>query len=204
LTNPNRPDPPFIADAYALDFINSVAAPSGPTIDWLANGDDLLSWLEVAQMIPNDVAKGFRAERHQDAVDKIASQACALREWFRGYIALNAGKPHAIGATGDIAPLNKILARDRCYHRIEHNNDTTFRLQAHRRFDTPEDLLIPIAEAMAAFICNTNFERVKNCEGPTCTLWFHDVSKSHKRRWCDMSVCGNRAKAAAYRAKKRT
>ncbi|MEL6323421.1 MAG: CGNR zinc finger domain-containing protein, partial [Pseudomonadota bacterium] len=36
-------------------------------------------------------------------------------------------------------------------------------------------------------------------EGPTCTLYFHDVSKNHKRRWCSMDICGNRAKAAAHR-----
>ena len=154
-------------------------------------------------MIPKDVTAKFRDPAQQTAIDKIAVQACALREWFRGYIATNAGKPHVHGAINDLTPLNDILVRDRCFHQLEQNDDHTFRFQAHRHFDTPKDLLIPIAEAMAAFICEANFERVKNCEGPTCTLWFHDVSKSHKRRWCDMSVCGNRAKAAAHRAKKR-
>lgn len=199
-----KPAPPFIADATALDFLNSTAAPTGPIIEWLANGDDLLSWLETAQMIPKDVAAKFRANTDRTAIDRIAIQACKLREWFRAYVIANAGKTCALGDISDVAPLNQILARDRCFHQIEPHSDNAFQLQVHRHFDTPKDLLIPIAEAMADFICNTNFERVKNCEGPTCTLWFHDVSKSHKRRWCDMSVCGNRAKAAAHRAKKRS
>ncbi len=203
MTNTSRPAPPFIADAFALDFLNSIAAPTGTIFDWLGNGADLLSWLEITQMIPKDVATEFRNRDDQAAVDKIATQACELREWFRGYIVANAGNPHAGGSTKDLAPLNRILARDQCFHQVIQNTDGTLHLQPHRHFRTPKDLLIPIAEAMAAFICEANFERVKNCEGPTCTLWFHDVSKSHKRRWCDMSVCGNRAKAAAHRAKKR-
>ena len=34
-------------------------------------------------------------------------------------------------------------------------------------------------------------------------LWFLDVSKAHARRWCNMAVCGSRAKAAAHRARAR-
>jgi predicted RNA-binding Zn ribbon-like protein len=30
-----------------------------------------------------------------------------------------------------------------------------------------------------------------------------DVSKAHGRRWCSMTICGNRAKAAAHRARAR-
>ena len=33
--------------------------------------------------------------------------------------------------------------------------------------------------------------RVRRCAGPTCVLLFLDVSKSGRRRWCDMAVCGN-------------
>jgi predicted RNA-binding Zn ribbon-like protein len=203
VTKTNRPAPPFIADAYPLDFLNSIAAPTGTVIEWISNGDDLLSWLEKARMIPRYVAVKFRDGTDQAALDEIAVQACDLREWFRGYVAEQAGKIHAAGAINDLQTLNQILSRDRCFHQLEQQDDQVFQLQAHRRFDTPKDLLIPIAEAMATFISEANFERVKNCEGPTCTLWFHDVSKSHKRRWCDMAVCGNRAKAAAHRAKKR-
>lgn len=69
---------------------------------------------------------------------------------------------------------------------------------------SPDALLLPLAEAMGDLICHADFEQVKICEGPTCTLWFNDVSKNHTRRWCSMAVCGNRAKAAAHRAKNRS
>jgi predicted RNA-binding Zn ribbon-like protein len=45
--------------------------------------------------------------------------------------------------------------------------------------------------------------RIRRCAGPACVLLFLDVSKSGRRRWCDMAVCGNRAKVAAHHARTR-
>lgn len=40
--------------------------------------------------------------------------------------------------------------------------------------------------------------RVRSCEHPDCVLWFHDTSKSGRRRWCSMQTCGNRTKAQRH------
>ena len=60
-----------------------------------------------------------------------------------------------------------------------------------------------LIEAIGDLVCQKDFTLVRRCEGPTCTLWFLDVSKAHARRWCSMAVCGNRVKAAAHRARAR-
>lgn len=44
---------------------------------------------------------------------------------------------------------------------------------------------------------------LKWCADPSCTHPFLDRSRGHRRRWCEMSGCGDRAKAAAYRARRR-
>jgi predicted RNA-binding Zn ribbon-like protein len=77
------------------------------------------------------------------------------------------------------------------------------RWQATRHWRSPKALLVPIAEAMGDLVCQKDFTLVRRCEGPTCTLWFLDVSKGDARRWCSMAVCGNRAKATAHRARAR-
>ena len=41
-----RPPAIFIADDPGLDFLNSIGTPAGTVIEWLANGEDLLAWLE--------------------------------------------------------------------------------------------------------------------------------------------------------------
>jgi len=36
------------------------------------------------------------------------------------------------------------------------------------------------------------------CQAKTCKWLFLDTTRNHSRRWCDMKVCGNRAKARRY------
>ena len=205
-----RPEPLFIADDPALDLLNSVGAPWGTHIEWLGGGRELLVWLEQAGLVPTEVSMRFREETSPEALDDVAAQACELREWFRAFVAAHAGRRLGPAALADVDKINRLLARDETYRQIEPQGmnsrgtrSSSFQWRRHRRWRTPEDLLLPIAEAMADLICHADFERVKNCGGPTCTMWFHDVSKNHTRRWCTMAVCGNRAKAAVHRAKKR-
>lgn len=46
-------------------------------------------------------------------------------------------------------------------------------------------------------------ERLKRCEGSRCALVFVDTSRSGRRRWCSMERCGNRAKVAAHRRRRK-
>ena len=204
----------FISDDLALDFLNSVAAPWGREIEWIANGGDLIAWLEQAHAVSAKVLAQFHAQIGVRALDAVASQARELREWFRTFVRNHAGKPLGRRALRDLAPLNKLLERDEAYRQIEmarpadeRENDgdenRALRWQAKRRWRSPKALLLPIAEAIGDLVCQKDFTHVRRCEGPTCTLWFLDVSKGHARRWCSMAVCGNRAKAAAHRARAR-
>jgi len=45
--------------------------------------------------------------------------------------------------------------------------------------------------------------RVRQCQSATCTIFFVDNSRSGDRRWCSMSACGNKAKVAEFRRRKR-
>jgi predicted RNA-binding Zn ribbon-like protein len=78
-------------------------------------------------------------------------------------------------------------------------------LRVTRRFDgrAPEQYLLPLAEAAAQLLADENFEHVRRCEHPDCTLYFYDRTKSHRRRWCSMKACGNRYKVARFRDKQR-
>ncbi|WP_051021459.1 CGNR zinc finger domain-containing protein [Nocardia araoensis] len=42
---------------------------------------------------------------------------------------------------------------------------------------------------------------VKECGRAACTRLYVDTSRGGSRRWCDMTLCGNRAKNAAFRAR---
>lgn len=44
-----------------------------------------------------------------------------------------------------------------------------------------------------------SWERMKACAADSCRWAFYDHSRNRSRQWCDMAVCGNRAKARSYR-----
>ena len=44
-----------------------------------------------------------------------------------------------------------------------------------------------------------SWSRLKACPWHTCHYAFYDHTKNHSGVWCTMEVCGNRAKAKAYR-----
>ena len=203
-----RPAPFFIADDRALDFLNSVASPWGSEIEWLRDGGDLLAWLDHAGLVPAAVLQRFRMEGKD--LDAVATKARDLREWLRAFVGKHAGRPLPSSILTDLDPINRLLARDDTFGQIEAGSSgddlhrSALRWRYERRWHSVDALLLPIAEAMGDLLCRADFTQVRLCEGPTCTLWFHDISKNHTRRWCSMAVCGNRAKAAAHRAKKRS
>ena len=44
--------------------------------------------------------------------------------------------------------------------------------------------------------------RLKACRDDTCEWAFYDHTKNRSGAWCNMAVCGNRAKARAYRERR--
>jgi len=58
--------------------------------------------------------------------------------------------------------------------------------------------LWPIARDAAELLTSERVEFVRACASKTCEWVFLDESKNHRRRWCDMRKCGNRAKVKRF------
>lgn len=196
----------LVADAPGLDFLNSIATPSNEPVDWIADGEGFLSWLEQAGFVSRNTIDTLRAQATPGELDNVASQARDLREWFRVFVQKTKGRRLAAKDLRELEPLNRLLERDEGYGEIvagERGSATPLELRAARRWRSPESLLLPIAEALAKLVCEEDFSLVKACEGPTCTLLFADHTRGHGRRWCSMAMCGNRAKVAAHRKRQK-
>jgi predicted RNA-binding Zn ribbon-like protein len=201
----DRPPVFFVGEHLALDFLNTAATPRGALIEWLGDGKDLVDWLVQAGPIEPAAAAKIRA-CGSDALDEVARQAREFRQWLRGFVTARMGKPLRTTAAA-LAPLNELLAGDNSFQRVEADGrdaEVGCRLLLRRvhRWESPGELLQPIAGAAADLICNQDFRLIRSCGGSACTLVFLDRTKAHSRRWCSMAVCGNRAKAAALRARR--
>ena len=208
----------FVADAPGLDVLNTLATPGVTTFEWLGDGQALLAWLEQARLLPASVARTMRTDVPAARLNVVAAEARHLREWFRAFVLAHKGAPVGPRSLTQLDRLNQVLSHDEAYgaivaaesgvvvDKVRHDQEPAADLQWRwqRRWRTPDALLLPIAQAMAELVCNADFTHVKQCEGQGCTLLFLDATKGHARRWCSMSVCGNRAKQAAHRARTRS
>jgi predicted RNA-binding Zn ribbon-like protein len=63
--------------------------------------------------------------------------------------------------------------------------------------------LAVVARAATDVLSQAEPGTLKECANERCTRIFIDESRGSRRSWCGMAECGNRAKAAAYRARRK-
>lgn len=69
---------------------------------------------------------------------------------------------------------------------------------------TPDEALSMVARQAVELLSGPDVPLLKECGNPECTRVYLDRSRGMRRQWCGMDSCGNKIKAAAYRARKRT
>jgi predicted RNA-binding Zn ribbon-like protein len=67
---------------------------------------------------------------------------------------------------------------------------------------------VPAAPALVAreaveLLTSPERHLIRECAAaPQCSLLYLDRSRDHRRRWCQMEVCGSRAKMTSYRRRR--
>lgn len=69
---------------------------------------------------------------------------------------------------------------------------------------TPEQALATVARQAVELLSGPDVPLLKECGNPECTRVYVDRSRGMRRQWCGMESCGNKIKAAAYRARRKT
>ncbi len=64
-----------------------------------------------------------------------------------------------------------------------------------------EAVLGPIALSALTTLTQEDLSRIKQCQGEKCGWLFFDTTKNKSRRWCEMEICGNRAKQRRHSAR---
>jgi predicted RNA-binding Zn ribbon-like protein len=170
------PDPLVIVQ----EFVNTAEVGSGS--DELATPPALVAWLAERDLIDGgETASEKDLERTRD-----------LREALRAFLYANSG-----GELDPEAPPVLDAAAERADLRLRFGADGEAGLVACvAGVDGAQGRLLAIvAEAMRA----GTWSRLKACRSDDCRWAFFDGSKNHSRAWCSMALCGNRAKARAFR-----
>src|SRR5579884_3944060 len=61
-----------------------------------------------------------------------------------------------------------------------------------------EPINAALARSAAEILAEESAARLRICANPSCSLFFYDDSRTRRRRWCTMTLCGNRSKVAAF------
>jgi predicted RNA-binding Zn ribbon-like protein len=204
--NATRQSPRFIADAVGLDFLNALVHPMDGRMEEITDGESFLRWIDEARLVPSDALAMLLANAMPGELNAVAAQARALGEWFRDFVLDYKGKSIPASAVERLQPLNRILERDSRLGQVDARDSLNDRIAgsglrwtSRRVWRSPDMLLLPIAQAMADFVCSEDFSNVRVCEGVGCNFLFLDRTHGLTRRWCSMAICGNRAKQAARR-----
>jgi len=165
---------------------------------------DLVDWAVQARALSS--AEGQRLRRHAAAHPSLAARALgrttATREVLFAIFSA-AARRKAVPA-GLLDALSELSAQAFARRRLENAPGGSFEWKWE--FSERPDLDSPLWAAVASavdLLTSPGVDRVRQCEGDGCAWLFIDTSKNGSRRWCDMSVCGNRAKARRHRGRPR-
>jgi predicted RNA-binding Zn ribbon-like protein len=193
--------PLFLGSHPAIDFLNTRPTPQGTPVELVGDGTSYAAWLEEAQLLPGMTAQQLKRRFGAAALDEAAVEARKLREWTRDWIARWRDAPKR-PCSAELRRLNHLLARARRYPEVVNTKDGV-QVTERWRIDSADELIAVVAAQIASLISTEEPALVKRCAGPGCTLWFVDRTKAHGRLFCSATVCGNRAKVAAFRERRR-
>jgi|SRR5579872_2036902 len=171
----------FIGGALCVDFLNTVGGRAGgrPLRDKFARPYDLTRWCEQAGL-----------SREPGISTRVLHRAVTLREaLFRICRAL---LDQRAPSSGDVRTLNRELALARTQERLRYTR---------RGFELEADpgVLGQVARSAADLLTSERSGRLRQCGDDECGWMFLDTSRNGSRRWCQMKICGNRAKARNFR-----
>ena len=187
----------FVGGNLSIDFTNTVNSRwSGEVRDKFSGYPDLVAWSRQAGVIQEAEALRLlkEAERKPNAAKEALTEAIELREVI--YRVFEAVALERTPAGADVEVFNRKLAEAMTHARIEPLQDGfAWRWEESHALDR---MLWPIARSAADLLTSRELGRVKTCGSDDCGWLFLDTSRNGSRRWCDMSDCGNRAKARRH------
>lgn len=184
--------------ALCLDLANTVdPRPSPRRVDHVTGYDDLVAWGEQSGAISKEIAPRLArlAARQPARARRVFSEAVRLREaiydLFSAVARGSGDRPRPA-----IEAINAALPGAMSRLRIAPRGDLF--AWGWSGEDDLGRIVWPAARSAAELLASDELDRVRLCASETCDWLFLDRSRNRSRRWCDMTVCGNRDKARRH------
>lgn len=193
----------WIGGDLALDFNNTIdwLGPDESEAELLSNPERLVAWSREAGLVSERQQRDLLQQVEEDpaTAQRVLERAHALRRTIHElFLAVSHGEAPD-GST--VAGLNGWLRKAPVQLEVTSDEPEFGWTWAAERGDL-STVLHPVAWAASQLLVSPELQRVNACANERCGWMFVDTSRKHNRKWCEMKVCGNRAKARRFYARK--
>jgi predicted RNA-binding Zn ribbon-like protein len=184
-----------------LAFVNTMETVRGRDRDHLPDAATALRWFQGHDLLHLDTLHDWLGRLRADATmdDQVIGKVRRVRAAMRELVEASVERRPPDRAALD--RVNRMLRTPYTYHLVPAPDGVSLN---HRHDGDPiEGALARLVESVAREVSQGHPERLRICANEDCRWAFNDTSPTGRRKWCDMSTCGNRAKAARFRERRR-
>jgi predicted RNA-binding Zn ribbon-like protein len=187
--------------ADGLDFVNTLEFSKGLPHEHLADAAVAVGWFQQHSLLHREAAENLLSDVGDDpqAGERLLARVQKTRGALREL--LDAAVEKRPPADSALREVNKALRAQYIYELVPASDGVS--LDHRHEGDPVSGALARLAEAIARELTQEDKERLRVCANDECRWVFRDNSPAGRRKWCDMSSCGNRAKAARHRERQK-
>ena len=187
----------LVGGRLCLDFCNTSGDRTGVPDDRFRTYPDVVGWAWRAGVLNAEEAGRLTrlGSRNPTEALLVHERAVRLRQSLRASFTALAGGRRIRAIMLEV--LNEELASAMVRSQVVPTDDgfTWLWAQGGKALDC---MLWPVARSAADLLTDGPLASIRVCEGRGCGWLFLDTSRNRTRRWCDMKICGNRAKARRH------
>jgi predicted RNA-binding Zn ribbon-like protein len=208
----------FLGGRPALDLVNTLRERGGEGVEYLVVPEDVLTWtMRTGLLAPDAPLDPAEAEALWPEVHTLREAIyTAAAAWVAGapvplaaLHTINAWldqpreRPHLLpGKDGPVLTTQALHTASLSRLTLVWGADGPM-LTAQPAISPLRAAFVLVAEDAARLLGTTDRDRIRICANPQCRAVFYDRSQAGRRRWCDMTRCGNVAKVQRYRQRLR-
>jgi predicted RNA-binding Zn ribbon-like protein len=185
---------PLLGGRLSVDFANTT--PANGDLSW----ERLILFLESTGIVSAERGAQLLSlpQSEPQAAEALLQKAWRLGTALRKVFAAMLRKQRMLAEW--IEPVNEILRITEGHDELV-GRDNFWKIEFVAREGGLDWLLAAVARSGAEIVAEGPRARLRLCANPHCGLFFYDNSRTRRRRWCSMAVCGNRSKVAAFARK---
>lgn len=183
-----------------LDFVNTLSYNKGIGTERFTDAPTAVAWLQAHALLHQDMVDRILAEASdEEAEERLLTRVRRVRDALREL--LDAAVEQRPPSGSALREVNRALRAPYVIELVPAADGVSL---DHRHDGDPiSGAMARLSEAVARELTDETSRRLRVCANDECRWVFNDHSPAGRRKWCDMSSCGNRAKAARHRERQK-